>query len=75
MRMKRLREAAGLSQPQAAAAAGVPVATLRNWEQARRVPALDAAARLAKAIGVSLDELAGIAEQAGPKSASRKPKK
>jgi transcriptional regulator with XRE-family HTH domain len=59
MRMKRLREAAGLSQPQAAAAAGVPVGTLRNWEQGLRMPALDAAARLAKAIGVSLDELAG----------------
>jgi transcriptional regulator with XRE-family HTH domain len=57
--MKRLREAAGMSQPQAAAAAGVPVATLRNWEQGRRVPSLDAALRLARALGVSLDELAG----------------
>jgi transcriptional regulator with XRE-family HTH domain len=60
IRMKRLREQAGFSQPRAAAAAGVPVATLRGWEQGRRVPSLDAAARLAKAIGVSLDELAGI---------------
>jgi transcriptional regulator with XRE-family HTH domain len=62
MRMKRLREAAGLSQPQAAVAAGVPLGTLRGWEQGRRVPSLDKAARLAQAIGVSLDEIAGLDE-------------
>lgn len=59
-RFKRLREAAGLSQSEAAEAAGVPFATLRNWEQGRRQPLLGAAARLAQALGVSLDELAGI---------------
>ena len=58
-RLQRLRQAAGLSQPQLAEAAAVPVASLRNWEQGRRLPQLDAAARLASALGVSLDELAG----------------
>jgi DNA-binding XRE family transcriptional regulator len=48
-RIKRLRERAGLSQAGAAAAAGVPVATLRNWEYDRRVPLLTAAAALAEA--------------------------
>jgi transcriptional regulator with XRE-family HTH domain len=58
-RLKRLREAAGLSQSQLAAAAGVPLGTLRNWEYDRREPLLGAAARLASALGVTLDELAG----------------
>jgi len=61
-RFKRLREAAGLSQSEAAAAAGVPPASLRNWEQDRREPLLGAAARLAQALRVSLDVLAGLAE-------------
>jgi transcriptional regulator with XRE-family HTH domain len=58
-RMGRLRRAAGLSQATLARAAGVPAASLRNWEQDRRIPALDAAARVARALGVSLDDLAG----------------
>lgn len=58
-RIARLRERAGLSQPQAAERAGIPVGTLRGWEQGRRVPLLDAAAKLADAIGCSLDDLAG----------------
>ncbi len=60
-RLKRLREAAGLSQSQAALAAGVPVATYQSWEHGRRTPLFDAAAKVAVALGVSLDELAGIA--------------
>ena len=73
MRLKQLREAAGLSQPEAAAA-GVPVGTLRGWEQGRRVPLLDAAARLALALGVSLDELAGQGAAAPGKPGKTKPK-
>jgi transcriptional regulator with XRE-family HTH domain len=65
-RLKRLRREAGLSQSQLARAAGVPIGTLRNWEQNRRVPLLDTAARVARAIGVSLDELAGQPEAASP---------
>jgi transcriptional regulator with XRE-family HTH domain len=57
--MKRLRERAGMSQPQLARAAGVPLGTLRCWEQATRVPLLTAAARVAEALGCTLDELAG----------------
>lgn len=58
-RLQRLRQAAGLSQPQLAAKAGVPLPSLRNWEQDKRTPNLDAAAKVAKAIGCTLDELAG----------------
>jgi transcriptional regulator with XRE-family HTH domain len=59
-RLQRLRKAAGLSQPGLAKAAGVPAATIRNWEQGRRGPLLENAAKLAVALGVSLDELAGL---------------
>jgi hypothetical protein len=37
----------------------VPVKSYQQWEQGRRVPLFDAAARVAAAMGVSLDELAG----------------
>jgi transcriptional regulator with XRE-family HTH domain len=59
-RLQQLRQAKGLSQTQLALAAGVPVGSLRNWERGRRVPLLDAAARIAVALGISLDTLAGI---------------
>jgi transcriptional regulator with XRE-family HTH domain len=58
-RLKRLRERAGLTQPQMAEAAGVPVSTLRQWEQGRRLPSLEGFIALADGLGVTLDELAG----------------
>ena len=58
-RLQRLRQEANLSQPALANAASLPVGTLRNLEQDRRVPRLDTAAALASALGVSLDALAG----------------
>jgi DNA-binding XRE family transcriptional regulator len=59
-RLKRLREAAGMSQPQLASAAGVPVGTFRQWEQGRRLPSLQGFIAVGVALGVSLDELAGL---------------
>jgi transcriptional regulator with XRE-family HTH domain len=59
-RLQRLRRAAGLSQQQLADRARVPLGSLRNWEQGRRTPLLDAAGRVAVALGISLDDLAGI---------------
>jgi transcriptional regulator with XRE-family HTH domain len=66
MRLKRLRERAGLSQPQLAQRAGVPLSTLRGWEQGRREPSLGAAAKLARAMGITLDELAGLSRSDPP---------
>jgi transcriptional regulator with XRE-family HTH domain len=57
-RFKRLREAAGLSQSELARASGVPLKSYQQWEQGRRTPLLDAAARVARALKVPLDELA-----------------
>lgn len=56
-RLKRLREAADMSQPDLARQAGVPLATLRNWEQDRGMPRLDNAVKIARALHISLDTL------------------
>ena len=56
-RLVDLRKSAGLSQRQLARATGVPVTSLRNWEHDRRFPGLLAGARLAKALGVSVENL------------------
>jgi transcriptional regulator with XRE-family HTH domain len=78
-RLQRLRKAAGLSQSQLAQAAAVPIGSLRNWEQDRRMPLLDTAARVASALGVSLDELAGQAapppEPPPPQAKAGKPRR
>jgi transcriptional regulator with XRE-family HTH domain len=71
--LKRLRERAGLTQPQLAAVAGVPVGSLRCWEQATRMPLLYAAAKLAKALGVTLDELTVAVEITNKGTAGRRP--
>jgi transcriptional regulator with XRE-family HTH domain len=60
VRLKQLREAAGMTQAELAKAAGVPLRTYQTWEQGVRTPLIDAAAKVAEALDVSLDELAGI---------------
>jgi transcriptional regulator with XRE-family HTH domain len=65
--LKALRERAGLTQAQLAQRAGVPLGSVRSYEQAVRTPLLDTAARLAVALGVSIDVLAGLAEAPAPK--------
>ena len=58
-RLQELRQKAGLSQSQLAKAAGIPAGSLRNWEQGKRHLQLEAAYKLARAMNISLDELAG----------------
>lgn len=58
-RIKRLRESAGLTQADLAEAAGVPLGTLRNWEQGTREPKAKILVRLARALGITTDELLG----------------
>jgi transcriptional regulator with XRE-family HTH domain len=57
-RLKAARERAGLSQAGLAEASGVPVGNIRDYEQARREPLVGKAAKLARALGISLDLLA-----------------
>lgn len=46
-----------MSQTSLAHAADVPVGSLRNWEQGRRLPRVPTARRLARILNVSLDDL------------------
>jgi transcriptional regulator with XRE-family HTH domain len=57
-----------------AAAADIPLGTLRNLEQDRRIPRLDTADELARALSVSLDALTGdtFQEAATPEPAPTK---
>jgi transcriptional regulator with XRE-family HTH domain len=58
-RLQHLRRARGLSQSQLARAAGVPVGTLRGWEQGRRTPLADMLPRLAGALGCGYEDILG----------------
>jgi transcriptional regulator with XRE-family HTH domain len=58
--IRRLRQEAGLSQAGLAAAAGVHQRQINRYESGEQQPALNVAHRLAVALGVTLDELAGV---------------
>ena len=63
--LKGLRQKLGeeWTQQKLADVAGVPVASVRNWEQGHRRPDLGFAFRLARALGVSLDVLGEVADR------------
>lgn len=67
-KLRAAREAAGLSQQQAAEASGMYQATIARYETDGRVPTLGAMYKLADAYGVDVSELL-------PPSKSKKPKK
>lgn len=56
-RLKELRQLAGWSQSGLAEKSGVPIGTIRDYEQGRRDPLLLTAARLARAINQPLEAL------------------
>jgi transcriptional regulator with XRE-family HTH domain len=58
--LRRLREEIGWSQADLADAAGVNKFTLQAWEQGRREPLASHLPKLARALGVSTDELLGL---------------
>lgn len=75
--LKDRREARGMTQAGLAAKSGIPIGTLRNYEQGIRVPTLAAAAKLAKALGIPLDQFArcdGLADEPEPPRRGRKSK-
>jgi transcriptional regulator with XRE-family HTH domain len=53
----KLRDAAGLTQPELATKAGVPLDSLRRWEHNRNLPRIDVAYKLAQALGVGVERL------------------
>ncbi len=72
-RLQVLRKGKGFSQSELAQATGIPVGSIKNWEQGIRLPRLDLAYRLAQAMGISLDVLAGeVFKESAPKKGPRK---
>jgi transcriptional regulator with XRE-family HTH domain len=60
-RLRRLREAKGLSQTQLGAAVGKTAQAVATWERGSRKPVdLVTLVRIAAALGVTLDELVGF---------------
>lgn len=57
--LKAARKSAGMTQEQAADASGIPVGTIRRWEQGRHEPDIESIIRLAKVYGVTTDTLLG----------------
>jgi transcriptional regulator with XRE-family HTH domain len=58
-RLKELRTARGLTAEGLARLCGVGVDSLRKYETGARTPLLDTAAKIARALGVSVGVLAG----------------
>jgi transcriptional regulator with XRE-family HTH domain len=71
-RIKRLREAAGLTQALLAEKGQFSLFNLQNWEQNHRVPSLAAAFKLAKALGVRLEVIGELAREEGGRLSSKK---
>src|SRR3954447_19435243 len=58
--IRRFRQEAGMSQAGLAAAVGINTRQINRYEGGEQQPALGVAQRLAVALGVTLDELAGV---------------
>jgi transcriptional regulator with XRE-family HTH domain len=71
-RLRELRTERGMSQEALAAAAGASKATIQNWEAQRRSPSLRDACKVADALGVSLDDLAGRPAATAPAEGERR---
>jgi transcriptional regulator with XRE-family HTH domain len=61
-RLKRLREGAKMTQAELAERTGIPLGTIRNWEQDVREPRLGQAVSMARVLGITVDTLAGTDE-------------
>jgi transcriptional regulator with XRE-family HTH domain len=73
-KLKNLRETAGMSQVQLASTSGVPVGTIRDYEQVKRDPLLPTAIKLAKALGVSVEVFAECVSKEESEDKERAPK-
>lgn len=71
-RLKAIRQAAGLSQPQLAAESGVPVGTIRDYEQGRRDPLLDSAVKLARALKQPVEAFLEVGSESAKKGKGKK---
>jgi transcriptional regulator with XRE-family HTH domain len=65
-RLAALRKAAGLSQAELARSLGVPQSSVGFWETASKPPRSDILPKLAKALGVHVEDLLGSTPLASP---------
>ena len=73
-KLKKLRESAGLTQEQLASSSGLPIGSIRNYEQGQREPLWSVVFKLADALRVSVEVFAEAIEPA-PAAKGRKKKK
>lgn len=77
-RLKNLRMNAGMTQEALSASSGVPVTTLRGYEQGKRIPGLGPVVRMAESLGTDCrafadcEDLGGVEEQIAPKPKARR---
>ena len=64
-RLRELREKSGLTQAQLAEASGLPIGSIRNYEQGQREPYWSVLFKLARALHVSV-EVFGACVESGP---------
>lgn len=57
MAIKKIRESAGMSQEALANASGVTRVSIARYESGERIPPLDIAARIARALNCTIDDL------------------
>jgi transcriptional regulator with XRE-family HTH domain len=70
--LKEARQRAGLTQAQLAEKTGLPLASIRNWEQGHRTPRLGVVLTLARAVGVPVEELlVSLAQGLAPRPKKR----
>lgn len=72
-KLQELRERAGLSQSELATASGVPVWSVRGYEQGRREPLWSVLFKLADALGVSVEEFRTAIDTNSEPPAAKKP--
>jgi len=57
LRLKELREKAGLTVDQLAEKSGIPRRTLYSWESATKIPGIDRLPQLANALRIKISKL------------------
>jgi transcriptional regulator with XRE-family HTH domain len=72
-KLKALRQEKKMTQENLAERSGIPIGTIRDYEQGKRDPLLSNAQRLAKALGVSLDVFPVLDSEKG-RPAPKKPR-
>lgn len=73
--LQQLREKAGLTQTTLSESSGIPLGSIRNYEQGHRIPSWPAVVRMANAIGVSADAFSKCDEVKEEVPAPKKPAK